>query len=110
MIENISNQAQIEEIKEAIKKRFGTVFNLKTGEMEKRPYDQINLVGHCREVSEKVQSVVGGEQIIKQLHGDNPEILYDGAVIADGHTVAIHAFVVKDGKVWDPITDNWGDS
>lgn len=104
----IKRKAAIEEIKKLILKRYGIVFNLETMEMEERPYEDINLIGHCREVSEKVLQVVGGEQIIKTVRGPEPKIIHSDVVIADGNTEANHAYVVSDGKVWDPVTDNWG--
>jgi hypothetical protein len=37
-------------------------------------------------------------------------LYYQGKEIADGNTIAIHQYVLdKHGKVWDAITNNWGE-
>jgi hypothetical protein len=105
-------------IKETLKvqllNRFGQVMNLGSGEMGKRSWEEVNLLGNCGEVSRITQEVVGGE--IKELVHTKPGarmIYLDGQgnskVIADGHTFAVHSYVVADdNKVWDPTLEQWG--
>lgn len=116
----IPERQELEDLKDTVKsqllERFGQVMNLDTMQIEYRPWEEINLLGNCGEVSEITQKIVGGEK--KELIHTKPnaELTYvdisgNSKVIADGHTYAIHSYVVADDlKVWDPTLDCWGNT
>jgi hypothetical protein len=98
-----------------LEQRFFRVFDLKTGKIEQKPYDPRFLIGHCGEVSRIVAEQVGGKTKQCIHKGSKPALYYksdeeeEPLPIADGHTQAIHSYVVDErGMVWDPITENFG--
>ena len=123
---DISSQREKAEqtIKQKLLKRFGktAIINPETGEVkinEAHVYDdpQVikNIRHNCNEVSRIVSEIIDGDRKIIKADGINPAIKYnDGEKereIASGLSTAIHAFVVDDeGKVWDPITNEWGEN
>jgi len=109
------NQVLAETIKSQIQNRFGRLFDPQTGEIKEIPYKEINLRYHCGEVAEITAKIVNGKVKEQQARGNNPNILYreendEKTEVASGYTFAIHRYVVDErGRVWDPITNNWGD-
>lgn len=112
--ENSANERMVSDIKNRIQNRFKRVHDEQTGNLVSKPYDEINLSSHCGEVSRFSQQVVGGEIRQKITTGNRPSIFYLDSTgkkveIASGYARAVHSYVVDEkGKVWDPITNNWG--
>lgn len=112
-ITEVPHDILVKNIKDLLEKRFGTVINADTGEITHKPFDDINLNGHCGDVSKITNSIVQGEIVGKNIQGTHPSISYKEndkvSEIASGYNLAIHSYVLDgEGNVWDPITKNWG--
>lgn len=125
IIAGADRERKANNIKQRLFDRFGKIahFDSKTGTMDihqAQSFDDIqvknNIMHNCGEVSRVVNLEIQGVRYEAQVNGSNPAIFYSQGghqdiQIASGLSSAFHAFIVdRDGKVWDPIVDEWGES
>jgi hypothetical protein len=96
------------QIKTDLAKRFSSRVDLTNGEISKQQYCSADLEGNCGETARITQMHVGGDIRTITFRGYNPQILFKSSVLSSGGREANHSYVVKDGQVWDPILDFFG--